>query len=94
MSHKHYELFGFPWPLPSTSFIPVHAHERQEEATEAAVDMHTNATLLGKGGQLADRVDHALRVARRRAGDLSSKTNKSKAKRNERVGEGGETENE
>lgn len=35
-------------------------NERQEETTEASIDVHTDTTLLGKSSQLLDRIDNTL----------------------------------
>jgi hypothetical protein len=45
----------------------VHARERREVAAHAGVDVEPHVALEREVGELADRIDHAVREARRRA---------------------------
>jgi hypothetical protein len=45
------------------------AHEGQHEAPDAGVDVTENAVLERQSGKLRDRIDDAVGVGRRRAGD-------------------------
>ena len=47
----------------------VHLHERQYEAAHARIDVHRRADGSGECGQLGDRIDHTLRILRRRTDD-------------------------